>query len=131
MSIFQFSQRFQLIFDNSNVNNDTQIKQKMANFFSALFRIIKFFFIILLKNATLESPFITLSCFPFLHKFFWNNFRHQNKNNVIETISCFVYQLSKKYCVNYMSEHLKYCIQIKEYWLKKCMSEDSIGYCCI
>ena len=25
----------QLIFDNSNVNNDRQIKQKMANFFSA------------------------------------------------------------------------------------------------
>ena len=34
---------------------DKQIKQKMAKFFSAkLFRIIKFFFLILLRNATLE-----------------------------------------------------------------------------
>ena len=35
------------------------------------------------------------------------------KNNVIEIISCFVDQLSKKYCVYeyYVSEHLKYCTQ--------------------
>ena len=37
MSILQFSEHFQLIFDNSNVNNDKQIKQKMSNFFSANF----------------------------------------------------------------------------------------------
>ena len=40
---------------------------------------------------------------------FGTNFRHQNKNNVIETISWFVYQLSKIYCIYYVSEHLKYC----------------------
>ena len=28
---YNFSEQFQLIFDNSNVNNDKQIKQKMAN----------------------------------------------------------------------------------------------------
>ena len=43
---------------------------------------------------------------------FGTNFRHQNKNNVVKTISCFVCRLSKKY---YMSEHLKYCTQTNEY----------------
>ena len=54
-SISQFFKHFQLIFDNSNVN-DKQIKQKRANFFFCkLFRNIKFFFLILLGEATLES----------------------------------------------------------------------------
>ena len=39
--------------------------------------------------------------------------------SVVETISCFVDQLSKKYCLYYLSEHLKYCSQINEYWLNK------------
>ena len=47
------------------------------------------------------------------------NFRHQIKNNVVETISCFVCQLSKKYCVYSVSEHLTYCTQINEYWFNK------------
>ena len=64
--------------------------------------------------STLVRPFSMLSCFPFFHKLFWN----QNKNNVVETVSCFVYLL-KKYCTDYMSEHLKYCTQINEYWLNK------------
>ena len=38
VSILQFSEHFQLIFDNTNVNNDKQIKQKMANFFLQIFR---------------------------------------------------------------------------------------------
>ena len=42
------------MFDNSNVNNDKQIKQKTTNFCSAIFRIIKFFFHMLWKEATLE-----------------------------------------------------------------------------
>ena len=37
VSILQFCEHFLLIFDNCNVNNDKQIKQKMANFFSANF----------------------------------------------------------------------------------------------
>ena len=37
VSILQFAEHFQLIFDNSDVNNDKQIKQKMAHFFSANF----------------------------------------------------------------------------------------------
>ena len=59
VSILQFSEYFQLIFNNSNVNSDKQIKQKMAIsksfLFCKLFRIIKFFFLILLREATLES----------------------------------------------------------------------------
>ena len=129
MSILQFSEQLQLIFHNLNVNTDKQIKQKMAKiFFCKLFRIIKIFFLILLREAILESkltcytlvrPFPTLSCFPVFINFFRNNFRYQNKNNVADIISCFVYQLSKKYCVYYVPEHLKYCLQINEYWLNK------------
>ena len=37
VSILQFFEHFQLIFDNLNANNDKQIKQKMVNFFSANF----------------------------------------------------------------------------------------------
>ena len=40
----------------------------------------------------LVRPFTILSCFPF----FGTNFRHQNKSNVVETISCYVAKLSKK-----------------------------------
>ena len=106
--------------------------------FWKLFRIIKFFFLILLREATAElkvaptnynsSAFLLRTSntfsnvelfFHFFTNFFGTNFRHPNKNNVVETISCFVYQLSKKYCVHYVSEHLKYCSQITEYWLIK------------
>ena len=45
---------------------------------------------------TLVRPLRTLSCFPFFFtNFFGTNFRHQNKNNVLETTSCFADQLSK------------------------------------
>ena len=100
-----------------------------------LFRIVKFFFLMLLSKATLESKvaptnrnssaFQLHRCktfelfFIFSQTFLWTNFRYQNKNNVVETISSFVYQLSKEYCVYYVSEHLKYCLQINEYWLNK------------
>ena len=51
-----FSEHFQLIFNNSNVNNDKKSKTKNGKlFFCKLFRIIKFFFLILLRKATLES----------------------------------------------------------------------------
>ena len=117
VSILQFSEDFQLNFDNSNVNNDKQIKQKMAN------RVVNFFLLILLREATLKSKVAPAnrksSAFLLHFSMTFSNvelfsisshtFRHQNKNNVVETISCFVYQLSKKYCVNYVSEHLKYC----------------------
>ena len=52
-------EHFQLIFDNSNVNSDKQIKQKMANFFSANFsELSKFFFLILRREVTLESKVV-------------------------------------------------------------------------
>ena len=72
-------------FDKSNFNNAKQIKQKMANFFCKLFGIIKFFFLILLRKATLESKVAVV--FHFFTNFFGTNFRHQNKSNVVETIS--------------------------------------------
>ena len=47
------------------------------------------------SSYTLVRPVPTLSCFPFFNKLFWNfiNFRHQNKNSVVETR---INQLSKK-----------------------------------
>ena len=51
--MLQFSEHFLLMFDKSNLNNDKQIKQKTI--FCKLFTIIKFFFLILLREATLES----------------------------------------------------------------------------
>ena len=60
------------------------------------------------SNVALYSIFCT--------NFFWTHFPNQNKNNVIETISCFVDQLSKKYCLYYASEHLKYN---NKCWLNK------------
>ena len=68
----------------------------------------------------LVRPFSNVELFSiFSQTFFGTNFRHQNENNIVETISCFADQLSKKYCVNYVSEHLKYCLQVNEYWLNK------------
>ena len=136
MSILQFSEHFQLIFDNSNVSKGKKIKQKKANFFAAnLSDLSKCFFLILLRQDPLKSKVALTtatarpSCYTlagktfskvelfsiFSHTYFGTNFRHQNKNNVVETINCFVYQLSIKYCVYYVSEHLKYCAQINEY----------------
>ena len=62
MSILQLSEHFQLICDNSNVNNDKQIKQKMANFFLQTFQKLKFYFLILLREATLESKVDHTNC---------------------------------------------------------------------
>ena len=111
MSILQCSEPFQFIFDNSN---DELI-------FCKLFRIIQF-----LREATLESKvaptnrnrsvyllhtsktFSNVELFSiFCTNYFGINLRHQNKNNVVEKISCFV------------SEHLKYCSRINEYWFNK------------
>ena len=90
------------------------------------FRIIKFLFLILLRETNLESkvaPTNRNNSVFLLHtgNFFGNNFRYQNKNNVVATVSCFVYQLSKKYCVYYVTEHLKYCSQINQYCFSVCL----------
>ena len=108
------SEHFQLIFDKSNVNNERQIKQKMANFFLQTFQNYQIF----LPYPSEESHFGIKNCnssafllhtsntfctvelfFIFFTNFYGTNFRHQNKNNVVETTSCFVDQLSKKYCL--------------------------------
>ena len=96
-------------------------KTNNGKLFSANFSELEIFFLILLREGTLESKVAATNCnsLAFLLHFFGTNFRHQNKNNVVETVSCFAYQLSKEYCVYYVSEHLKYCSQINEYWLNK------------
>ena len=53
VSILQFSEHFQLIFDNANVNNDKQIKQKMAKFFLQTFQNYQIF----LPHPSKESYF--------------------------------------------------------------------------
>ena len=106
MSILQFSEHFQLIFDNSNVKNNKQIKQKMTNFF-----FLKTFqnYQIFLPPASEEpkiastnlnsSAFLLQTCsmtcsnvelFSIFSQYFLELiFTYQNKNNVVETISCF------------------------------------------
>ena len=106
MKILQFAEHYQLIFDNAMSTTTNKLNRKWRTFFCKLLR-IKFFFLILLREVTLESkavptnhknpafhlhtgkPIPTLSCLPFLINYFETNFRHQNKNNVDETLSCF------------------------------------------
>ena len=47
----------------------------------------------------------------------------------IKTISYFVDQLSEKYCIYYVSEHLKYSTQINEYGLNKNICLNIVLYC--
>ena len=131
MSILQFSEHFQLIFDNSNVKNDKQIKQKMATVLSANFSELSNFssssfwgkplwhqkLLVLTAKARrfCYVELFSISSQTFLELIFLTKI----KKNVIETIGCFVYQLSKKYCIYYVSEQLKYCTQINQYWLNK------------
>ena len=106
---------------------ENKTKNKELVYLQSFLLLIKFVFLILLREATLESKVAPtnrnssalLSCFPFFPNFFATNFLYQTKNNVVKTINCFVYQLSKKYWVYYVSEHLKYCSPINEYWLNK------------
>ena len=133
----QISKHFKLIFDNSNVSNDKQIKQNktIGSFFSVNFSELSNFSslsfwgkplwnqkLLLLTASTQRPcyPVVSWIAFHFFTNFFETNFRHQNKNYVVQTISCFfIYQLSKQYWIYYVSEHLKYCTQINEYWLNK------------
>ena len=84
----------------------TNKTKNAKNYFCKLFRIIKFFFLILLREVTLESKITPTNrnsssfllrwvVFHFVTIFFGTNFPYQNKNNVVETISCFIYQLPK------------------------------------
>ena len=67
-----------------------------------------------------SKPFSNVELFSiFRQSFFGNSFPDQNKYIAIGTTTFLVDQLSKKYCVYYVSENLKYCTQIKEYWLNK------------
>ena len=90
VSMLQFFEHFQLIIDNSNINNDKQIKQKKANFFSANFSALSKFsssflwdkpiwnqkLLLLAAKAqhTLVRSFTTLSCFLFFTNIFGINF---------------------------------------------------------
>ena len=136
MSILQFSKHFQLIFDNSNVNNDKQIqvKQKMANFFCKLFKIIKFFFLILLRKAILESKVAppnrnSLTFLLHTRKTFYNVelfsifsptfveliFATKLIKMLLKQSAVLFTSCKKKYCVYYVCEHLKYFTQINKY----------------
>ena len=136
MSILQFSAHFQLIFDSSNVNNDKWIKQTNGeHFFCKLFRIIKFFFPILLREVTLQSKVAPTNRnssafllhtnktffqrFVVFHKFFHKIFAIKIKTMLLNQAAVLFTNCQKKYCVYYVSEHLKYCTQINEYWLNK------------
>ena len=127
--------RWRTLFDNSNVKNDKQIKQKMANSselsnfsFSSFWGKPLWNQKLLLLTATprrscyaLETPFTTLSCFPFFHKIFLKLiFTTKIKTMLLIHQSAVLFtSCHKKYCVYYVSEHLKYCAQINEYWLNK------------
>ena len=98
--ILQFSEHFKLIFDNSNANNDKQIKQKMTNLFSVNFSKLSNFSSLsfwvkpirkkklLLLTTTARRSCCTLVSwvvFYFFTNFFGTNFNHQNKNYVVKT----------------------------------------------
>ena len=70
-------------------------------FFSKFCRIIKLFLFVLLGETSLESKVAStnnnVELFSiFSQTVFVINCRHQNKNNFVEPISCFVSQLKKK-----------------------------------
>ena len=135
MSII-FSEHFQLIFDNSNVSNDKKIKQKIANFFSGNFsELSNVSFLILLREANLQSKVAPTNRnssafllhtnktffqrFVVFHKFFHKIFAIKIKTMLLNQAAVLFTNCQKKYCVYYVSEHLKYCTQINEYWLNK------------
>ena len=116
-----------------NVNNDKQIKQKMANFFSANFlelsnfssssfwriffcklvRIIKVFKVAPTnRNSSALLLHTSKTCSNAeLFSFFSQTFLELIFATKIKTMllkQSAVDQLSKKYCVYYVSEHLKY-----------------------
>ena len=59
VNILQFSEHFQLIFDNSNVNNDKQTKQKRLTVFLQTFQNYQIF----LSPPSERSHFGIKSCF--------------------------------------------------------------------
>ena len=101
---------------------DTTIKTMFLNVFSSSFwgkppwnqKLLP------LTATARRSCYTLVRPFP---NFFGTNFRHQNKNNVVETsyfgFFFFCLPAIKKYCVYYVFEHLKYRSRINEYWLNK------------
>ena len=132
MSILQFSKGFQLKFWQLKCQQRQTNKTKKSKlFFCKLFKIITFFFLILLRKANLESQvaptkrnnlalllhtsktFSNVELFSifsqiFLELFFVNKIKTMlSKQSAVLFTSC-----QKKYCVYYVSEHLKYYSQI-------------------
>ena len=134
MGILQFSAHFQLICDNSNVNKrQTQnsgsggrqifiefiynlqnnltilLHPSKRNFF--LIKSYSYQMLTFLLNTS--KTYSNIKLFAFFRKLFLRLiFATKIKINVGEITSCFVGQLTKKYCVYYVSEHLTYCDQI-------------------
>ena len=136
MNILQFSKHFQLIFDNSNVNHDKQIKQKIANFFSANFSELSNFSLssfwekpfwnqkLLLLTTTarrscypLVMPFPTLNCCPFFSQTqtnfssspFWEKPLWNHKLLLLTTPArrCF-YTLVRRFFTNFFDTNFRY-----------------------
>ena len=122
--MLQFSEHFQLIFDNSMATTT----KKWQIFFCKLFRIIKFFFLIIPREATLKlkydptnrnksafllhsnKTFYNVELFSiFSQAFLELIFATKIKTMLLKQSAVLFTSCQKKYCVYYMSEHLKYC----------------------
>ena len=112
--------------------------KKCKVFFWKLFRIIKFSFLILLREANLESKvaptnrntsplmlhtsktFSTVELFSiFSETFLELIFPTKIKTMLLNKSAVLFTSCQKKYCVYYVSEHLKYCTQRNEYFFNK------------
>ena len=135
MSILKFFEHFQLIFDNSNVN-----KRQTKNGYHSFYWI--YLFIYNLQNYQIFLPYHSKrnhygikSCSYQPQKPAFLQYTSKTFSNVLfSTFSQTFFELIfatkiktmllkqpavKKYCVCYVSKHLKYCTQTNEFWLNK------------
>ena len=109
-SMLQFSEHFQLIFNNSNVNNGKEVKQKLANFFLQTFQNYQIYLnhpsersqkLLLLTATVWRFCYTPVRPYPWVvFHFFFLNFLKLIFATKIKTMllkqSAVVYQLSKK-----------------------------------
>ena len=106
-------------------------------FICKLFRIIQFFFLILLREATLESKvastnrnssafllhtnktFSNVELFSIFSQTFLELIFATKIKTMLLKQSVVLFTSCQRNIAYIMSEHLKYCTQIKEYWLNK------------
>ena len=131
MSILQFSEHLQLIFDNSNVNKRQTNKTKNGKLFfcklphpseRSQFGIQICSYITYTRRSCYIQvrSFPTLTSFPFFSWTFLDLiFATIRKTMLLIQSAVLFTSCHQKYCAYYGSEHLKYCSQIEEYWLNK------------